>query len=74
MQHGGFGDEDGVVPGLESESAGQCLLGFGVEFAFLFSVLSVLSLFTMQSLLKHLCMYSSRWSRSLDIIVRFLSG
>lgn len=47
VQHGGFGDVDGGVPGLKSESR-QYLLGFGVDLVFPFSVSSVLSLFMVQ--------------------------
>lgn len=68
VQHSSFEDMDGVVHGLESESRRR-LLGFGVELTLPFWALSVLSLL-MQNLLKNSSMFSSRCSKSLDVMVR----
>lgn len=64
-----WGGEDGDVSGLESDS-GRTRLAFGLELDFPFLSLSVLSLFMMQNQLKHLSVYSSRCSRSVDGKVR----
>ena len=57
VQHGVLGEEDEVVPELESESRWS-LLVFGVDEVLAFGVSDEFSLFMMQSL--HLLIYSSR--------------
>lgn len=59
VQHGGLGEEDEVVPGLESESR-RSLLAFGVDEILALDVSDDFSLFMMQSLLNHSSVYSSR--------------